>query len=498
MTDLAYRRVSRDTQSTERQAFLLKGEGFGEPDGVTVFEDPATSSKIPALERPGFKALAAVAVAGDTIKVAELFRLCRDLEDVIAVTKWCRARRISLRVLSGALSNIVDLAADDATTVMYVGILASVGQFQRDLQNELTRDGLRAANAAGRFGGRRPAIADPEAVRTAYNNGDGESIKALAKRFNVSRGAIRTALGTDPRQNAAQAVGEALPVPTVTLSMPGALADFLRVEETAPMEEGTATREALLEAETVRRGAGYSLSVTAPLAIHRELLDLAWTLAGGEGLDSSPSEIRAYRTYRDRIAQAATAATAAPREAKAEPAAVAPTLTPQEVTKAARRAKAGHTLYTAPDGTTRESKREYAAALAIFNPAEAIKAPWVESFHGTAALADKAGQGFARMGYRLMVVPVTTDGTTDVDLAARIAALRTEADTANIPAQEVATAEAKRDRAAADVARYQEREPDARFGETAETLAGWLAKAEEERDMAAATADHWRAQLTSA
>ncbi|HEY3692833.1 MAG TPA: hypothetical protein VGL46_21535 [Pseudonocardiaceae bacterium] len=61
-------------------------------------------------------------------------------------------------VAADAASGIVDLAAGDATTTMLVNVLVSVGQFQRDLQNELTRDGLAAARAAGARSGRRPRL----------------------------------------------------------------------------------------------------------------------------------------------------------------------------------------------------------------------------------------------------------------------------------------------------------------------------------------------------
>ncbi|WP_435888484.1 hypothetical protein [Streptomyces niveus] len=53
--------------------------------------------------------------------------------------------------------------------------------------------GLRAAEAKGIRGGRRPAVAAEKTgtVRTAYR--EGRSIAALARDHNVSRGAIRTA-----------------------------------------------------------------------------------------------------------------------------------------------------------------------------------------------------------------------------------------------------------------------------------------------------------------
>lgn len=72
----------------------------------------ATSSKIRALERDGFQELASYARPGDTLTVCELYRLCRDLADILEVRKWCEQHGVKLRVLSGALSGITDLAAE--------------------------------------------------------------------------------------------------------------------------------------------------------------------------------------------------------------------------------------------------------------------------------------------------------------------------------------------------------------------------------------------------
>ncbi|MFI7132678.1 recombinase family protein [Nonomuraea sp. NPDC050153] len=78
-------------------------EGFRPAEGVLPFEDPATTSKIPALERPAFAKVAAAAHPGDILIVSELFRLCRDLVDSHAARGWCQARGVALRVLSGPL-----------------------------------------------------------------------------------------------------------------------------------------------------------------------------------------------------------------------------------------------------------------------------------------------------------------------------------------------------------------------------------------------------------
>ncbi|WP_344744715.1 hypothetical protein [Streptosporangium vulgare] len=87
-------------------------KGFRPADGVLLFEDPATISKIPALERPAFAKVAAAAHPGDVPTVSELFRRCRDLVDIHNVRNWYAARGIALRVLSGPLSNFHDLAAN--------------------------------------------------------------------------------------------------------------------------------------------------------------------------------------------------------------------------------------------------------------------------------------------------------------------------------------------------------------------------------------------------
>jgi DNA invertase Pin-like site-specific DNA recombinase len=201
-----YSRSSTASQSLLRQrhilaeaGLLVRGEdvtgGFRPADGVLLYEDPATTSKIPALQRPAFGRIAAAAHPGDTLTVSELFRLCRDLSDIQAVRGWCQARGTVLRVLSGPLSNFADLAANDATTDLIVNVLIAVGQFQRDIQNELTEEGIAAAEAEGRYRGRPPALAGKpaEEARTAYQE-RGASIASLARAHGVSRVAVRTAL----------------------------------------------------------------------------------------------------------------------------------------------------------------------------------------------------------------------------------------------------------------------------------------------------------------
>lgn len=294
MSELVYTRVSTDEQSTVRQEHLLTEAGLaGGADGVHVFTDPATSSKTPALERPGFARLADFARSSDRVTVSELYRLCRDLSDILAVRAWCQERGVRLRVLSGALSGVTDLAGSDATTTMLVNVLVSVGQFQRDLQNELTRDGIAAARAAGKKLGRPARLARSGVVGDVCDGyRAGASIAALAREHGVSRTAVRTALGGLLAGGTAE---KAAVSSRARVEVPGLVAEHLGACAGLPVQ----AREALAAAAPVRHGRGYSLRVIASCHVHRVLLEAAAPLAGG---NVPASAHKAYRVYVSRVA----------------------------------------------------------------------------------------------------------------------------------------------------------------------------------------------------
>ena len=155
-----------------------------------------------------------------------------------------------------------------STVKFMVQTLAAAGELQRDLQGEPTCDGMRAAEAKGNRGGRRPAVTGKTIadVRAAYL--DGRTIAALAREHGVSRGAVRTAVADLMPEHIAADEGIPAPELPVSLDMPGKVADFLRATELEPAE-----RAALDHGMTVRRGQGYTLRVTAATAVHRQLLD---------------------------------------------------------------------------------------------------------------------------------------------------------------------------------------------------------------------------------
>ncbi|MFB4193776.1 recombinase family protein [Streptomyces carpaticus] len=300
MANPVYKRVSTDQQSTDRQHLVLHEAGIEDP---VVFEEQAgTSSRPHPLERPKFGELLAYARPGDTVHFSEMFRLVRGTGHVLDVLDVLHTGRLALRIHDGAFST-TDLTARHprtgellSTVKFMVQTLAAAGELQRDLQRELTYDGLRAAESKGNKGGHRPAVpADKtDAVRTAYL--EGRSIAALARDHGVSRGAIRTAVADLLPEHTA--VDQDVPAPElpVTLDMPGKVADFLRTADLEPAE-----RTALDQGVTVRRGQGYTLRVSATPTVHHQLLIRCQPLDSTPGAPAIPAQRKARREYENRV-----------------------------------------------------------------------------------------------------------------------------------------------------------------------------------------------------
>ncbi|MEU8133597.1 recombinase family protein [Streptodolium elevatio] len=172
------KRVSTDQQSTARQNLVLNEAGIEDP---AVFEeDPGTSSRLHPLQRPKFRALLDYARPGDTVHTSEMFRLVRGTGHILDVLDVLHTAHLALRIHDGAFS-AMDLTARHPRTgellsaVKFMAqTLAAAGELQRDLQRQMTYDGLRAAEA------KRPG--------------------AGAFRYTRSPSALSVALGCCPRR----------------------------------------------------------------------------------------------------------------------------------------------------------------------------------------------------------------------------------------------------------------------------------------------------------
>lgn len=174
-------RVSKTDQDTRRQHDAL-GKIC-----VRVFEEKV-SGKLRVEDRPGLTAALAYLRPGDMLAVQEVDRLGRNLLEGLIVLTDLFERNVAVKVLEGIAAGehterslILDLA------------LALAEDRRRDIVRK-TKDGLAAAKARGKVGG-RPSVVNDDMRRIIYARYDeGESIRVIAAAVKVSVGTTHSVL----------------------------------------------------------------------------------------------------------------------------------------------------------------------------------------------------------------------------------------------------------------------------------------------------------------
>lgn len=174
-------RVSTSKQETARQHDALNGLC------VKVFEE-TVSGKLAVDARPALTAALDYMRPGDMLTVQEVDRLGRNLLEGLVVLNDLFSRDIAVKVLEGIAAGehkerslILDLA------------LALAEDRRRDIVRK-TRNGLEAARARGRVGG-RPRVVDDDKRRVVLaRRADGESIRTIAAATKLAIGTVHSVL----------------------------------------------------------------------------------------------------------------------------------------------------------------------------------------------------------------------------------------------------------------------------------------------------------------
>lgn len=139
---VGYARVSTTDQNLARQLDLLSGYGC-----ERVFEEKMTGTKA---TRPEMCKLLETLREGDTLVVESFSRLSRSTKDLLETVEKLQGMGVHL------ISHKEQLDTTTATGKLMLTMLSALSQFERDIIAERTREGLKAARARGRMGGRKP------------------------------------------------------------------------------------------------------------------------------------------------------------------------------------------------------------------------------------------------------------------------------------------------------------------------------------------------------
>jgi DNA invertase Pin-like site-specific DNA recombinase len=140
-----YARVSTESQNLDRQIDALQKYGVD-----TIYNEKMTGTK---KERPELAKILDRMTEGDTIVIESLSRLGRSTKDLIELVELFEKSKVNLVSLKESINT------NTPTGKLLFTLMSAIAQFERDVIADRTREGLKAARARGRFGG-RPKIDD--------------------------------------------------------------------------------------------------------------------------------------------------------------------------------------------------------------------------------------------------------------------------------------------------------------------------------------------------
>lgn len=170
--NIGYARVSTDDQNLEMQLDALT-----KADCIKIFEEKVSGK---SKERPELKKMLEMLRPGDKVVVWSLDRIGRDVRHLIELADFFEKNDVTFV----SLKENIDTSTPTGRLFFY--IMAALADFERTRTIERTREGLNAARARGRVGG-RPKI-DEKTIKKALKLYDSKdySIKEICEMTGIS------------------------------------------------------------------------------------------------------------------------------------------------------------------------------------------------------------------------------------------------------------------------------------------------------------------------
>jgi DNA invertase Pin-like site-specific DNA recombinase len=181
---VGYVRVSTVEQNPARQY-----EALG---GCDEFFEDRISGK--SADRPKLAEMVKYVRKGDTVRVASMDRLARNLLDLRRLVEELTAKGARVEFVK---EGQVFTGEDSPMANLLLSLLGAVAEFERSLIHERQAEGIAAAKARGEYAGRggRPKVLTPEQIEEAKRRVEaGEHKAAVARAFGVGRSSLYRAL----------------------------------------------------------------------------------------------------------------------------------------------------------------------------------------------------------------------------------------------------------------------------------------------------------------
>lgn len=185
--NFGYARVSTADQNPVHQIDALVRAGVPVKN---IHVDVASGAKA---SRPKLDLVLQLLRSGDTLKITRLDRLGRSVLHLVTLGAALRDRDVELHVIEQG----IDTSTAEGRAMF--GMLSVLAELQRELIVANTRDGLAAARARGRRGGRKPRLSVEQArlAQRLYDAGE-TPVRQIAALFNVPRSTVYGHLNRSP------------------------------------------------------------------------------------------------------------------------------------------------------------------------------------------------------------------------------------------------------------------------------------------------------------
>jgi DNA invertase Pin-like site-specific DNA recombinase len=172
---IGYARVSTEDQNLDLQRDALRQAGCEK-----IFEEKESGRA--GTKRPAFESALSYLRPEDQLVVWKIDRLGRSLREMLDTAHRLQERQVALRSLTESIDT------QTATGRLMFNFLGTIAEYFLDLNRERTLEGLKAALARGRKGGRKRKLGQADlAVAQAMLKDPTIPVAEVAKRLGVSR-----------------------------------------------------------------------------------------------------------------------------------------------------------------------------------------------------------------------------------------------------------------------------------------------------------------------
>jgi DNA invertase Pin-like site-specific DNA recombinase len=179
---VAYVRVSSTDQNEARQLETLAGAG-------RVFMDKVSGKNT---DRPALAELLDYIREGDTVRVASLDRLARNLDDLRRLVTDLTAKGVRVEF---AKEGLTFTGEDSAMSKLLLSVMGAFAEFERTLIHERQAEGIAIAKAKGNvYKGRKPSLSAEQVEQARQRISEKVPKAQVARDLGVSRQTLYTAL----------------------------------------------------------------------------------------------------------------------------------------------------------------------------------------------------------------------------------------------------------------------------------------------------------------